>query len=252
MLGFLLTRRWLGLILAVLVVAVVCVQLGRWQFDRYDERQQRNETTRANLAAEPVPVDQVMSPDHPPAESDEWRMIEATGSYDVDHQLSVLYRTRDGAPGVDVVVPLVTESGAGLIVDRGWVQTRGSGSVDADVPAPPAGTVTVTGWVRIDATGDGIVPNDGDIRAISSAAIGETLPYPVYDGFVDLRSEDPSVQPSPALADEPDLSGGPSFFYGLQWWFFAVLALVFLGYFARREYVDQVNHQPKDPTTTGL
>jgi cytochrome oxidase assembly protein ShyY1 len=238
-LRFLLTRRWLGLILAVLVVGAVCVMLGRWQFGRYDERQDRNATTRANLAAEPVPVDEVLDTEGGPSEAEEWRTVEATGSYDVDHQLTVLYRTRDGAAGVDVVTPLVTASGTALLVDRGWIPTERSGSATADVPAPPGGTVTVTGWVRADATGDATTPHDGTVRAISSRAIGETLPYDVYQGFVDLQGEEPSVEPSPAPPEEPDLGSGPSFFYGIQWWFFALLAVVFLGYFARNEYRQQ-------------
>ena len=74
------------------------------------------------------------------------------------------------------------------------------------------------------------------MRAISSAEIGATLPYSVYSGFIDMQEESPSVSPSPSMADEPDLSAGPSFFYGVQWWFFALLALGFIGYFARSEY----------------
>jgi cytochrome oxidase assembly protein ShyY1 len=235
-LRFLLTRRWLGLIAAVLVVGAVCVLLGRWQFGRYDDRQQRNDTTRANLAATPVPVDQVLDVEEPPAESEEWRPVQATGSYDTANQVTVRYRTRDGAAGVDVVVPLLGASGTALLVDRGWVATENSGSARPDVPPPPSGTVTVTGWVRLDATGEGIQPDAGSVRAISSEAIGETLPYDVYRGYVALGEESPSVEPSPLPAEEPDLSGGPSFFYGLQWWFFAVLALAFVVYFARHEY----------------
>ena len=255
MLGFLLTRRWIGLLLVVLMVASACVLLGRWQFHRYDDRQARNDTIASNLAADPLPVDEVMSTGAAPAESDQWRQVVATGVYDSEHQITVLYRTRDGAPGVDVVVPLVTPSGAALLVDRGWVQTEASGSTEVDVPAPPAGTVTVTGWLRLDATGGGIEPHDARVRAISSEAIGPTLPYDVYQGFVDLRSEVPAVEPSPMLAEEPDLGSGPSFFYGLQWWFFALLVLAFFGYFARHEYRQRApNMEPApepDVTTRG-
>jgi cytochrome oxidase assembly protein ShyY1 len=33
-------------------------------------------------------------------------------------------------------------------------------------------------------------------------------------------------------AERPDLSNGPHFFYGLQWWFFAALAVFGFGYLA--------------------
>jgi cytochrome oxidase assembly protein ShyY1 len=57
------------------------------------------------------------------------------------------------------------------------------------------------------------------------------------------------VSPAPETADPPDLGSGPSFFYGLQWWFFALLAVGFLAYFARHEYRDlqqQQDHEGAD------
>ncbi len=88
----------------------------------------------------------------------------------------VRYRTRDGASGVDVVVPLVRPTAApALLVDRGWLATDNSGTEPDDVPAPPAGEVTVTGWVRVDATGDSAQVADRSTRAISSEQIGPAL-----------------------------------------------------------------------------
>ena len=236
MFRFLLTRRWLGLLLAVLVVGIACVELGLWQFRRYAERQETNARITANLQANPAPLERVMSQSGPPAAGDEWRTVTATGTYDADAQIAVLYRTRSGAPGVDVVVPLVTASGAAVLVDRGWVATAGNGNDVGPLPQPPAGTVTVTGWVRRNAEGDETTPAGSTVRAISSAAIGEVLPYGVYDGFLDLTAEEPTVEPRPALAPAPDIGSGPHYFYGLQWFFFALLAFGFWGYFAWTEF----------------
>lgn len=238
MLRFLLSRRWLGLLLAVIVVGVACVELGRWQFRRYHERHDDNLVIASNLTAEPAPASEVLSTDSPPNHVDEWRLVSTVGTYDVQQQLIVSYRTREGSPGVDVLVPLVTAAGPALLIDRGWIQTQGNGNQTPDVPAPPAGTVTVTGWVRANADGDGndVTPNDGTVRAISSTAIAPSLPYPVYDGFVDLTDESPAVTPAPARVDPPDLGAGPHFFYGVQWFFFAALAFGFWCYFAWVEY----------------
>ena len=239
MLRFLLSRRWLGLLLAVVVIGVTCVELGLWQFRRYHERIDRNEVTRSNLAGDAAPVSDVLSPAAPPTEDDQWRVVKADGSYDAERQVVVSYRTRNGSPGVDVVVPLITTSGIALLVDRGWVATENNAETP-QLPAPPAGHVKVTGWVRVNADdGDEVEPQDGTVRAISSDALAPTLPFEVYDGFLDLTSEQPNATDEPLRAEAPDLSSGPHFFYGVQWFFFAALALGFWCYFAWAEYRGQ-------------
>jgi cytochrome oxidase assembly protein ShyY1 len=49
---------------------------------------------------------------------------------------------------------------------------------------------------------------------------------------VDVISESPEPAEPLAHAEEPDLSEGPHFFYGLQWWFFGALAVFGFGYLA--------------------
>lgn len=241
MFRFLFTRRWLGLLLAVAVVSFGCTELGLWQFRRYAERHDSNARITANLSAAPQSVDAVMSSGVPPAAADEWRVVKASGSYDPGRQIAVLYRTRNGSPGVDLVVPLRTESGPALLVDRGWVATTGRVVTPDSLPAPPTGRVTITGWVRRNADGGSAqtTPSGGSVRAISSDAIEAAVPYDLYDGFVQVTSERPASKPAPALSLAPDLGSGPHFFYGLQWFFFAALAFAFWCYFAWSEYRTQ-------------
>jgi cytochrome oxidase assembly protein ShyY1 len=247
---FLFTRRWLALLLAVAIVAFGCIELGLWQFRRYADRNSANGEITANLAAAPVPVSDVMATTTPPASADEWRVVTARGTYDGAHQLAVLYRTRNGAPGVDLVVPLRTSAGPALVVDRGWVATRGGIDAPATLPPPPRGIVTVTGWVRRDADGgsDQTTPHGGFVRAISSRAISASVPYPLYDGFLESTREQPESKPAPATAIAPDLSSGPHFFYGLQWFFFAILAIGFFVYFAWTERQRTLQLAPAVPS----
>ncbi|MGH3505515.1 MAG: SURF1 family protein, partial [Nocardioidaceae bacterium] len=183
----------MGLLLVVIVLGITCVKLSQWQFHRYDERQHSNEITERNLSADSVAVDTVLSTTHEPSSEDEWQTVRAVGHYDPGHQLAVLYRTQQGAAGVEVVVPLVTRSGAALLVDRGWIPSAANGQRHPDLPRPPSGTVTVTGWARVDSNGsaDETKPSDGSVRAISADAIEETVPYQLYDGFVELTKESP-------------------------------------------------------------
>jgi cytochrome oxidase assembly protein ShyY1 len=229
---FLLSRRWVLFALAVVVMALGAVRLGEWQFDRLEEREQRNAWTERNLAADPAPVDAVLAVDQPVPPEREWTRIEATGEYDADATVVVRYQTRDGEAGVDVVTPLVTADGTAVLVDRGWVPTDNTGALPSDLPQPPPGEVDVVGWVRADATGRGVEVESGSTRAVSSVEIGKRLDYPLYSGFVDAQSETPPPADEVHRTELPDLGEGPHFFYGLQWWFFGALAVFGFGYLA--------------------
>ena len=231
---FLLSRRWVSFAVVVVLLAGLAWWLGEWQFGRLDDRKAANQIIRTNEARPPAPVDEVLSPDRDLSRDDEWRRVEATGTYDVEHSVIVRYRSDDdGAPGVDVVVPLVTDSGVSLLVDRGFLQTDARNLDIGDVPEPPVGRVTVVGWTRVNGTGSSTSVDDLSTRAISSDRIGEAIGRPVYDGFVDAVSEDGAPVPGFAPRDLPELDNGPHFFYGLQWWFFGLLSIsgfVFLAF----------------------
>jgi cytochrome oxidase assembly protein ShyY1 len=233
---FLLSRRWVLFAVAVALMAFGAVQLGEWQFSRLQEREQRNEWTERNLAADPAPVDAVLAVGEPVPEDREWTRVTATGEYDAGETVVVRYQTRDGESGVDLVTPLVTESGTALLVDRGWVPADNTGTAPDELPQPPAGQVDVVGWVRADATGRGVQVEDRSTRAISSVEIAEGLDYPVYAGFVDAQSESPPPVDEVQRTELPDLGEGPHFFYGLQWWFFGALAVFGFGYLAWDEW----------------
>jgi len=181
-------------------------------------------------------VNQVLRHGVDPPDSAQYAVVSATGTYDPSKTVIVRYQTRDGNAGVDVVVPLMTDSGTALLVDRGWFATSNQGLTDASqVPAPPSGQVTVTGWVRQNAGGSSAEVVNASARAISSTQIEPAIGVPTYGGFVQLLSETPKPATPLTKADPPDLSNGPHFFYALQWWFFGILALFGYGYLVWEE-----------------
>jgi cytochrome oxidase assembly protein ShyY1 len=235
-LSFLVSRRWILFALVVVLLGWLAWFLGEWQFHRLEERKERNEVVERNVEADPVPVAEILAVGEPVSSGEVWRRVTATGEYDVADTVIVRYRTRDGASGVDVVVPLVTEAGPVLLVDRGWLATGNSGARPDDVPPPPPGEVSVTGWVRQDATGRSTDVTDSSTRAISSTQIAEALELTAYGGFIDLESESPEADEPLERAELPDLGSGPHFFYGLQWWFFGLLAVFGFFYLAYDEW----------------
>lgn len=224
------------LLLTVLLLAYACLLLGRWQWHRLEGKKSGNAIIRTNQKSAPRPVDQVLRRGVDPSSTDQYAVVSATGTYDPSKTVIIRYQTRNGASGVDVVVPLLTSSGTALLVDRGWFATSNQGLTDASqVPAAPSGTVTVTGWVRQNAAGSSAEVIDASARAVSSTQIEPAIGIPVYGGFVQLLTESPEPAIRLARADPPDLSNGPHFFYALQWWFFGILAIFGYGYLAWEE-----------------
>lgn len=211
---------------AVALLAWLATELGQWQFRRLDDRVQSNRVVSTNLRLPPAPVDEVLSTERAAGADSEWRRVTVHGTWDDQRTVVLKYQTRDSGSGADVVTPLRTSSGAAVLVDRGWIATDNSGAVRPDLPAVSRGQVTVTGWVRSDASGNATKVSDRSTRAISSVRIARVTPYPLYRGFVDLAQESPAPAKKLRLTELPDAtSNGPHFFYGLQWWFFGALAI---------------------------
>jgi len=231
---FLLSRRWIGFAIFVIVLAAGCSRLGLWQWHRHEDRLAENKVIAKHFKADPIDLDSVLTVGKPQTDAQQWTRIRATGTYDLDKQVTVRFTTRDAAPGADVVTPLVLESGDAILVDRGWIATDNNSAKPDKVPAPPTGTVTIVGWLRAN-NGDRQPPNipaNGQVRAISSHGMASYVPYKLYDGYLNLRSETPPPAEKLAAEPKPELGQGPHFYYALQWWFFAALATFGWFYFA--------------------
>jgi cytochrome oxidase assembly protein ShyY1 len=231
---FLLSRRWVLFALFVVALGAVCWRLGVWQFHRLEETRTENAIIERNLDAPAVPATQVMGTHHPLAEQNLYRKVTVTGTYDMADETVVRYWTRDGQPGVEVLTPLHSVGGATVLVDRGWMSASNDPTAHVDPPDPAHGRVTVTGWAVPDMTGDHdeITPLHGGVRLMSSRGFTATTNGPLLHGYITAQQESPAPQRPLAPPEPPDLSDGPHFFYGLQWWFFAALAVGGFGYFA--------------------
>jgi cytochrome oxidase assembly protein ShyY1 len=244
--------RWIGLALVVLLIVSLCLLAARWQWHRRESRLAHNALVNSHLAAQPVAPQHLLSVDAPLPADDEYAMVTATGSWDPGHQ--VLARNHLGRAGYDVLTPFVTGSGPALLVDRGWIplSEQGAGSAP-DVPQPTTGDVSIV--VRMRQTEsprstDNLPP--GQVYAIDVPAIAGGLPYPVYGGYGELVSQDPSLGSTPVLPDAPDLSTGPHLIYAIQWTCFALIALVGYGVLVRREVLERrARVSAGQPVTTG-
>lgn len=257
---WLLTGRWLSLLLLAVLTVPGCIELGRWQLHRLHHAQADNRLIRDNSRAAAQPVDQLTSVGGTVTKDRRWRAVEVRGTYDPGHTLLVRNRNRGGNPGFQVLTPVVTGDGTAALVDRGWVAIP-QGAAVPDVPAPPDGPVVVTGLLRPTETQPRRGPHDssdvpaGQVVRIDVPRISGGLPYPVYAGYVDLRAQDP---PAPVVdgASVPDpnpLSGSETemlhLAYASQWFVFAGIAPLGFLLLIRREAADRRAARGRPPTT---
>lgn len=229
-------RLWGRALLLVVVLSVLCLLLGRWQWHRHLAKVARTDRIEANYATAPVPLAQMLpTPDTPlPAEA-QWRQVRVRGIYQVDRTVLVRNRPLDGEYGYEVLVPLRTSSGALLLVDRGWIPNGRTGARPDSVPNPSAGTVEVVARLRPGEPHLDRTPPPGQALRIDLPQIATTVSGPTYQAYGVLASESPQPPTNPRPLPEPTLDLGPHLAYALQWWGFAVTGYVLLGYYARRE-----------------
>lgn len=244
---FLLTPRWIALHVVVLLVIPAFVFLGRWQFGRFEERSANSDLVTANIEAAPVPLGTLARPGEPVKESDRFRKVVVSGTYDAGHGLVVRRRPQDGRNGYYVLTPLVIGQGQAVLVNRGWVKAGATADTPPDVPPPPPGEVSVTGRLRTGETEansgirerSGLPP--GQVLLIDPAKIGKALPYRLVGGFVELVEQKPAPAAAPEPVPAPDVGagGGLNLAYGVQWWLFIGIAIGGWVLLIRRELADR-------------
>jgi surfeit locus 1 family protein len=127
--------------LAAFAAAVITALLGSWQLERAAEKTRLQ--ARVDQAAGQEPVRMGAAPLEPA--SVEFRMMEASGTFNADGTVYVDNRTRNGVPGYEIVTPLrIADSTRYVLVKRGWVEAGASRSQLPTI-ATPSGAVTVRG-----------------------------------------------------------------------------------------------------------
>jgi len=195
-------RRDIALAVVAVLVATTCVLLGRWQLDRLSQRRARNAVLAARLALPPLAVRRDLS-----ADSARQRRVVADGVYDFAAERTWPGRSFQGTPGVALVTPLRLSDGSVVLVDRGWVPSPDAFHVDHTRYREPD-TASVTGIALIPPRGRGDVDVSGFV------------PFVIQLEGPDPSSGLPRRWPPPAFDDGPHLS------YAIQWFSFALIALV--------------------------
>jgi cytochrome oxidase assembly protein ShyY1 len=229
--------QWLALLALALALATVFAALGSWQL----ERSRREDPTAVRPLVELTDVAEPQTAFPPEAARAD---VRARGTYRADEQLLVVDRPLDGQPGAWVLTPLtvrVDDGSATLPVVRGWVPEG------TKAPEPPSGEVTVVGRLQGSEAPGGLA-GDGRVNTVSAAELLNQWGGPVYAGYLAV-TEVEDGGPLRAVPVQGSEDGGfrlLNFSYALQWWVFAVFAVLLWWRMLRDSYLRENARTPAE------
>ena len=235
---FAFTRRWAGYLALTILFAAVCSGLGLWQLARRADALTEMGKVEANYAADPVPLADALPGLESFSESQKWLPVVMTGTYLADDELIVRNRPLQINPGFEVLTPLLLADGSVFIVNRGWLPTGQTADAPASVPAAPSGVVTVVARLK---AGEPVLAGrsatGNQIATINLDDVAGRLGLPTYTGAYGLMAtEDPAPDERPVAVTRPVKDEGPHLSYAFQWFVFALMGFVGLGWAIRQEY----------------
>lgn len=210
------------------VLAAGFVRLGIWQLSRLGERRAHN---RAALAARGLPEVVLNSPTRGVRFTGlENRRVTATGRYDFGWEVVLRGQTEKGVAGVRIITPLrVAGRDTAVLVQRGFVPSPDAMTVDLGA-LHEEGDLTVSGLATVlPDSGSPGEPRDlhGQLtwRRVDLRELTGRMPFPLAPILV-LQSPDSALPAQPRRDEPPELDDGPHLSYAIQWFAFAITALV--------------------------
>jgi surfeit locus 1 family protein len=230
-------RNWTArkYILSIFAVsfAAISIALGFWQLRRLSARRQANMLLTARRNAPTVELDS-LPPDTAAAH---FRRVHVRGVYDHGQEIILTLRGRNGSPGVNILTPLLRSGrDTAVLINRGWVYSPDGMTVDTN-PWREADMLDGNGYVETFPTkGPFAPPNPArprSFRRLNRADLQKVFPYPIANYYVVLTDSTESSKVPPRI-EAPPLDEGSHRNYAIQWFSFAVIAIVGLVIFLRR------------------
>lgn len=242
--------------LIAVLASLLFVRLGFWQLGRHAEVERRNRDRDARVALPPLPTDSLLGAVSGPVEPAgsgsgpaplEWRQTPLIGRWQYEREVVVRNRTLYGRPGSHVLTPLRIAGDREVFVLRGWLPAPDGMTPDLSRAHAASGLGAEDGRVGLlqgSRTGSGgpELPSGelagriptfaaADVPAMSGGEEG-TLPY--FAQLLPREGSEPRAG-EPIPVPLPDPGNGPHLSYAIQWFSFALIALVGTGALFRRE-----------------
>ncbi|NGO80554.1 SURF1 family protein [Streptomyces sp. YC504] len=233
---FLLTPRWWGINVFVLLAIPFCIFMGSWQLSRFEDRVEGHRTAekqseQAGKGAA-TPLTELL----PVTGETSGKRAEVTGTW--ADQFTVPDRELDGKRGFYVLGLLKTDGGKAVPVVRGWLPAG------EKAPSAPAGEATLTGSLQASESAGGAGVNaagglpSGQLGMISAASLVNLVPYDVYDAWITADRASDGLRTVPPKAPQGtglDLKAFQNLGYTGEWFIFAGFVLFMWFRLLRRE-----------------
>jgi surfeit locus 1 family protein len=211
------------------VLAAGCVRLGFWQISRLHQRRAYNALVRSRLDSAEVDIGAL-----PNDSTARFRRVHVSGTPDYEHQLIWAARIHNGSPGVNFLTPYRVAGDSAVLVDRGWVYSPDGATVEEGRWRDSV--TTLTGFVELypNVKGASFSTRPKVISRLSYDIVASQLPYPLAHRYVAMIGDSVMAPDRIARLTLPPLDEGPHFSYAIQWFSFALVALIGAGYVVSR------------------
>lgn len=240
--------HWTLALLALVGLALFAgfVALGSWQLERRVWKLALIERVEQRVHAAPEPAPGPGRWAGIDADSDEYRRVSVTGTFEHSRE-TLTQAVTDLGGGFWVLTPLRRDDGTTVLVNRGFVSPERRDPARRG-EAPPQGEVTVAGLLRLSEPGGGFMRENApaedrwhsrDVAAIAQArGLVDVAPY-----FIDAEAPraasgtaglaEPAAWPVPGLTVVTFKN--THMVYALTWFGLALLVLVAAGFVVREE-----------------
>ena len=218
----------------LLVFLVACHLLAQWQFARRAEARIELDRIERNYSSSAVPLREAVPELASFDLAEQWQPVLVTGEYDSAEEVLVRNRPYNAQPGFAVLTPFRTTEGTVFWIDRGWVSGASQANTPAAFAPPPTGVVQVQARLLPGEPATGKAERGNQIASIDLGSLADRVDRPSYTAaYGQLVAEPGSSAPFPALPPVKD--EGPHLSYALQWYVFAIIAIIGFLYAARQE-----------------
>ena len=202
--------------------AALFVRLGVWQLSRLHEKRAFNTVLSTRLASAPAEVTALPGD----TGAGHYRRVVASGTLLYDRDVVYAGRSHEGSPGVDLLTPMrIAGRDTVVMINRGWAFSPDAATID-DSLWREKDSATVSGYAETFA-GKERASTQRRVHALDRAAVQVLVGLPVAPYIVVQTSDSGHHADSvPVRLGVPALTEGPHQSYAVQWFSFALVAVV--------------------------